>query len=96
MRWCLQTFRDSRLTAVLGMSASWDSTLRLWDIHAGKPLGVMEEKNKARGFALYKDNNRAVSTGSAFKSKRLGYRRRQFTDATKPVGNRPHLNRVGS
>lgn len=60
----LATFHDSRLTGVLGMSASWDSTLRLWDIQAGQPLGVMQEKNKARGFALYKDNTRAVSTGS--------------------------------
>eukprot|EP01044_Picomonas_judraskeda_P013986 COSAG03_NODE_2181_length_3039_cov_3.187075_1_plen_92_part_10 len=52
------------VSVVLGMSASWDNTLRLWDIDAGKALGIMREPNKARGFALYKDNSRAVCTGS--------------------------------
>jgi WD40 repeat protein len=46
------------------MSASWDCTLRIWDTSTGEEVSVMRDHNKVRGFAVYQDCTRAVSTGS--------------------------------
>jgi len=62
-----------------GMSASWDKTLRAWDLSDGSEVSVLRDDNKVRGFGVYDDGTRAVSTGSG-----LGLSIWNLDDLSKP------------